>query len=62
MNLIYKIINLQFYINEEKLNELNDSLTSFVSNHFSGIIGGVFLLFLLIIITFSLISGSSRKQ
>lgn len=55
------IWNLLFYIDKNKLNELNEKVFNFVNNHFSGVIGGVFLLFLIIIVAFSFISNSSRK-
>lgn len=55
------IWNLLFYVDKQKLNELNEKVFNFVNNNFSGIIGGIFLLFLIMIVAFSFISNSSRK-
>lgn len=55
------IWNLLFYIDKQKINELNEKVFNFINNHFSNVIGGVFLLFIIIIVAFSFISNSSRK-
>lgn len=55
------IWNLLFYVDKQKLNELNEKVFNFVNNNFSGVIGGIFLLFLIMIVAFSFISNSSRK-
>lgn len=55
------ICGLLFYVDKQKLNELNEKVFNFVNNNFSGIIGGIFLLFLIMIVAFSFISNSSRK-